>query len=327
MNKIITKIFNLVKNLRRLPGVSDAMDNYSAQLARQYEQLRASCEQLGRENEETKILMGKILAGRNKSGVNYLQDAEFKVFSQWGDDGIIQYLINQVRPPVETFIEFGVENYKESNTRFLLLNNNWKGLVLDCSEENIRSIRSQPLYWKHDITAVPAMVSAENINRLFADAGFTGETGLLHIDIDGNDYWVWKAINVIQPVIVIMEYNSVLGADRAITIPYDPSFNRTKAHHTNLYFGASLPALCKLAKEKGYSFVGSNSNGNNAYFVRNDKIGNIKVLSPQEGFVYSKFRESRDDQGNITFISGKERLAAIKGSKVINVVTNKEEDL
>ena len=94
---------------------------------------------------------------------------------------------------------------------------------------------------------------------------------MLHIYLDGNDYWIWKEINVVTPVIAILEYNSVFGVDRAITISDDRKFIRTKAHHSNLYFSASLRALYVLAKEKGYSFVGCNSARNNAYFVRNDK--------------------------------------------------------
>ncbi|PKP59336.1 MAG: hypothetical protein CVT88_05715 [Candidatus Altiarchaeales archaeon HGW-Altiarchaeales-1] len=277
------------------------------------------------ENEEIKLMMGKILVNQLKTSkqIMSLHDAEFKVFSQWGDDGIIQYLINNIDILNKSFIEFGVENYKESNTRFLLINNNWKGFIMDSSEKNIEQIKNEDIYWKYDLTAKAAFITAENINQLITDAGFTGEIGLLHIDIDGNDYWVWKAIKVVNPIIVIVEYNSVFEIDRAITIPYDSSFCWTNAHYSNLYFGASLLALCDLAEEKGYFFVGCNSNGNNAYFIRKDKIGNMKVLTPKEGYVYSKFRESRDKGGNLNYIGGGERLEVIRGMKIYNTRTDK----
>lgn len=259
-----------------------------------------------------------------------LQDiklAEYKVFSQWKDDGIIQFLVAYIDIPNQVFIEFGVEDYSEANTRFLLMNNNWKGLVLDASAANIESIKQQDIYWKYDLTAVQSLVTAENINDLIKDNGFSGEIGLLHIDIDGNDYWVWKAINCVDPVIVIMEYNSVFGKEMPWVTPYQASFNRTEAHYSNLYFGSSIVSLTDLAKEKGYQFIGCNSNGNNAYFVRNDYAGALKALTPEEGYVLSKFRESRDDKGNLTYVSGDDRKKILHGMEIFNTRLNKIETI
>jgi len=80
---------------------------------------------------------------------------------------------------------------------------------------------------------------------------------------------------VISPIVVILEFNSVFGIDRSITVPYKKDFIRTQAHFSNLYFGASLRALYELSASKVYSFIGCNSAGNNAYFVRNDKLNDI----------------------------------------------------
>ncbi|HYY57173.1 MAG TPA: hypothetical protein VE842_07545, partial [Pyrinomonadaceae bacterium] len=239
-------------------------------------------------------------------------DAEFKVFSQFGDDGIIQYLINNIEIEERTFIEFGVENYTESNTRFLLINNNWKGLVMDGSAAHIEYIKSDSIYWRHELTAVHGFIDKENVNGLISDNGFSGALGILSIDIDGNDYWIWECIREVEPAIVIIEYNSVFGKSRAITIPYDAAFNRTRAHPSNLYWGASLRAMCLLAEKKGYVFVGSNSSGNNAYFVRKDKLGPIRALDPESGYVKSRFRESLDEHGRLTYLSDAERLKAIE---------------
>jgi len=269
--------------------------------------------------EEAKILTARsIIEAHKRLESNNIQDYEFKVFSQWGDDGIIQFLINKVNIPFTTFIEFGVQDYTESNTRFLLMNNNWSGFIMDGSADYIESIKKRDYYWRHRLTAKAAFVTSENINELIQSTGFHNEVGIYHIDIDGNDYWIWKATTAINPVIVIVEYQSVFGVEKAITVPYKPDFFRTQEHHSNLYYGASLLALCDLAEEKGYYFVGCNSAGNNAYFVRKDKIGDLKPISAQEGYVMSKFREARDEKGNLLFLDGEERRMFIKGQKVYN---------
>jgi hypothetical protein len=275
-----------------------------------------------------RMLLGKILSNANSSQkFTHINEAEFKIFSQWGDDGIIQYLISKIKIENKTFIEFGVEDYTESNTRFLLMNNNWTGLVIDGSEKNINFIKNDEIYWKYDLTAKCAFITAENINQLISEGGFEGNIGILHIDIDGNDYWVWKSLNVVSPDIVIMEYNSVLGIDKALTVPYKPDFYRNKEHHSLLYAGASLLAICDLAEEKGYYFIGSNSSGNNAYFVKKEKIGELKPVLPSEGYVDSKFREARNQNGELMFSKGDERLKILNGLTFYNTRTNNTEVL
>ena len=281
--------------------------------------------------DDSKVLQGKILAELNKSRFHLfkenIQQAEFKVFSQWGDDGIIEFLVSYLDIPEKSFIEFGVEDYTESITRFLLVNHNWRGLVLDGNKRDIDYILDDEICWRHDLTAKHAFITKENINQLIQENRFSGELGLLHIDIDGNDYWVWDAIDSVSPVIVIVEYNSVFGKNQAITVPYNPTFNRTKAHYSNLYFGASLKALVTLGAKKGYSFIGSNSHGNNAYFVRNDKVKDLKVRNVEEGYVESKFREGRLQNGQHSYLAGKDRLKALRGLPVVNVETGATETL
>ncbi|RKR85675.1 hypothetical protein BDD43_5946 [Mucilaginibacter gracilis] len=283
------------------------------------------------ENNSHKILPANILARLNKANeqqiIQNIQLAEFKVYSQWGDDGIIQFLVDYLDISQKTFIEFGVQNYTEANTRFLLINNNWTGLIMDGSEENINYVKKDDIYWQFELTAIPVFITTENINSLITQNGFSGEVGILHIDIDGNDYWVWKEIDTINPVIVIVEYNSIYGPDNTWTTPYQADFYRTAAHHSNLYFGASLAALCDLAEEKGYHFIGSNSHGNNGYFVRKDKIKDLRTMNAQEGYVLSKFRESRDENGDLTYISGTDRLKAISGMDIYNTRTNELEKI
>ena len=289
--------------------------------------------QLQMKIENQTVLTGRLLAqlnqSREKDIINDIHLAEFKVFSQWGDDGIIQFLVHYLDIPEQAkkFVEFGVENYTEANTRFLLINNNWQGLIMDGSGKNMEYVQRGDIYWRFHLEAKPAFVTKDNINDLLKESGISGEIGLLHIDIDGNDYFVWQAISVVNPIIVIVEYNSVFGCDKPWSVPYDKEFVRTKYHYSNLYWGSSLLSLCDLAHEKGYSFIGCNSNGNNAFFVRNDKMKELKSLTPQQGFVMSKFRESRDQQGNLTYLSGQQRLEAIKGIDIYNTRTQKLEKI
>lgn len=184
---------------------------------------------------------------------------------------------------------------------------------MDSSPKNIEYIKKDLIYWRYNLKAECAFITAENINSIILKNGISGDIGLLSIDVDGNDYWVWKAINSISPRIVICEYNSLFGPKAKVTIPYDKDFERTRAHYSNLYFGASLAALESLAKEKGYSLVGSNSAGNNAFFVRNDVMGDLKMLSAEEAYIEVKFRESRHEKGNLTFLSRKEAYEAYRG--------------
>ena len=263
-----------------------------------------------------KLNLGQIQLQFNnqKQSINDLSEVEFQVFSQWGDDGIIQYLINKIDIPHKTFIEFGVENYREANTRFLLINNNWTGYVLDGSEENIRYIKNDAVSWACELHAEAAFITVENINRLLNKPGFNPEVGIVSIDIDGNDYWVWKEINSIRPIIVIVEYNSLFGKNKSWTVPYDPGFVR---HNKSiLYYGASLKAFNTLAIEKGYSFIGCNSKGNNAYFIRNDKLGPLQSKNIEDGFVLAKFREARMGDERLT---DRERIESLKNFEIYDL--------
>lgn len=276
-------------------------------------------------NDELKMMIGKLLSYNviTKHSYDKFHELEFNVFSQFGDDGIIQYLIHNIDCKHKTFIEFGAGDYVESNTRFVMHNNNWSGYIIDGSKQNIEQLKNKSFFWRYDLKAEAHFVTKENINDLlsYVDKRWSG-VDILHIDIDGNDYWVWKAI-CLKPTIVIVEYNSAFGSDRAITVPYDPSFSRTKVHYSNLYYGASLKALCMLAEQKGYNFIGCNSAGNNAYFIRKDKMnGSVRNSSLKDGYVRSKFREAKDEKGLLTYADTCKQDEILSGLPVVDVETN-----
>jgi len=306
---------------RRLSILSTIKKNYARLLRIIFRPVLQPLNQNSHEIDAIQMMVGQLHATRLQtlSSINSIQEAEFSVYSQWGEDGIIQYLVSNINIPNHVFIEFGVENYTESNTRFLLKYRNWQGLVLDGSSKNIAYIQQDNIYWQYDLKAIQAFITAENINQLIKENGITGDIGLLSIDIDGNDYWVWKAIEVISPRIVICEYNSLFGAKHSITVPYNPNFIRAQAHYSNLYYGASLVSLCELGLQKGYEFVGCNSAGNNAFFVRQDCIGKIVPDKLDRQYKSSKFRESRDEHGRQTFITGESKIKAIADCIVYDV--------
>ena len=270
---------------------------------------------------ELRAAVGRLEARQVAAiGAEGLAANEFKVWSQWGEDGILQHLIRHVRVPNRIFVEFGVETYVEANTRFLLTQCGWSGLVLDGSEENIAAVRRDEIYWRHNLKAACAFITRENIDGLLAANGISGPIGLLSVDIDGNDYWVWEAIHSVEPALVVVEYNSRFGPDRAVTVPYDESFQRSKAHFSTSYYGASLPALVALGRRKGYAFVGSNSAGNNAFFVQNRLLPeSIRELTVAEGYVRRAFREMRDASGSLVFPSAEEEEALVQSLPLVEV--------
>jgi hypothetical protein len=248
-------------------------------------------------------------------------DWEFQVTSQSGEDGIIQYLLQRVPIEHKLFVEFGVEDYTEANTRFLLQNDGWGGLVMDGSAAHVAMIRQDALSWRANLNAQQAFITRENINDLLQRHGVTGDIGLLSIDIDGNDYWVWEAITAVQPRIVICEINPLFGPEAAISIPYDAKFQRGQAHFSHVYFGASLAALDHLARKKEYRLVAVTREGINAFFVRNDLTGSLKPLDGAQAWRPSPVRESRNAQGQLTFAPAAEQLRAIAHLPVVDVLT------
>jgi hypothetical protein len=248
--------------------------------------------------------------------------AEFRVFSQWGEDGIIQFLLKHVPIDRPIFVEFGVENYTESNTRFLLTNNQWSGLVIDGSSENVDYIRRDQIYWASNLKAEHSFITKDNINELFLKNGIVGDIGLLSVDIDGNDYWVWQAIDSISPRIVICEYNGHFGPIAEVTTPYDASFVRDTAHFSKIYYGASISALTSLGAEKGYSLVASNLAGNNIFFVRNDLLCSLPVLTPDQAYRRAQFREYHDETGQLTFDDFETRLRKISHLPLYDLKSN-----
>ena len=275
------------------------------------------------------VIKAKLLSLKNKNlkKIKDLSEVEFQVYSQWGEDGIIDWLVNKSPDIPKSFLEIGTENYKESNTRFLLINKNWDGFIIEADKSSVKDIKSQRIYWRHNLTVENTFISQNNINTIIKKNNIPRKLGLLSLDIDGVDYWILKKLSVLDPSIIICEYNSLFGQKKAITVPYKNNYIRSNEHFSNLFYGASIRAFINLLKKRNYFFIGTNSAGNNAFFVKQNIWKKINKLITDKKIFESKFRESRNSNGKLTFLNKKKSLQLIKNKIVIDLKNNKKRKL
>ena len=204
------------------------------------------------------------------------EDVEFRAYSQNGEDGLLLYIFSLIGMGQRRCVEICAGDGTQCNTANLIINHSWHGLMFDGDEALVQ--RGRSFYANHGDTFclppkfVHAWITRENINQIVADNGFEGPADLLSLDIDGVDYWVWDALDVLRPRVVIAEVQCIWGAERAVTVPYSPAFKTRYIDGFGVYSGASLPAFVKLAERKGYRLVGVQSLGFNAVFIR-DGVG------------------------------------------------------
>lgn len=197
------------------------------------------------------------------------QDIGFRKYSQFEEDGILLCIFSLILPVNRTCVEICAGNGIQCNTSNLIINHGWWGHLFDGVEQNVA--HGINFFSRHKDTFLypprftKAWVSAENVNELIAQSGASGSIGLLSLDIDGMDYWVWKAITVIDPQVVVCETHNPVPPELALTVPYDPNF----VFESENYRGASLAAMRNLGLEKGYRLVGTHRFGFNAFFIKN----------------------------------------------------------
>lgn len=214
---------------------------------------------------------------QDRHKINALEDVGFNVYSPTYEDGILLYIFSLIGITNKKLVDIGAGTVRGSTVSNLIVNHGFSGILIDAHNGNCKLLRDY--YSKHPETrwfpptVVSSLVTAENVNQLLADNKVSGEIDLLVIDIDGIDYWIWKAIDIIKPRVVAVEYQDNLGTQRSWTVPYKPDFNVRDYpvnNKLNNYCGASLRAFVKLGKQKGYHLIGCNRGGWNAFFVRND---------------------------------------------------------
>ena len=205
---------------------------------------------------------------RDRNSPTDLRNFEQKIFSQYGEDGIVEEIFGRIGEGGRFVVEFGIEDGSECNARNLIENRSWAALLIDGSPADVEAARA--LYSGRPVRVLERFITAENILSIFEEAEAPIEPDLLSIDVDGNDYWLWKAIlGRYRPRVVVIEYNGRWVPPKKWVMPYDPEHR----WDGTLDYGASLASLANLGKEHGYALVGCGFAGLNAFFVREDLLG------------------------------------------------------
>jgi hypothetical protein len=222
-------------------------------------------------NIARKYEMLKWLEQFGQEPVVALSETSFNIFTYHGEDGIIAYLLQKLNNVPKTFVDIGAGDCIKSNCAALAEHFGWGGVFIDKDERLLaigKSFYRNKVHHGADIRFVKEHVTVESINETISGNTITGDIGLLSIDIDGNDYWIWRAIEVIKPRIVVIEAKVEFGYHDAV-VPYGPH-NHHAVHR--MYNGASIEALKKLGEAKGYKLAGGNKQGYNLFFVRADEV-------------------------------------------------------
>lgn len=201
-------------------------------------------------------------------------DIQFRVHSQNGEDGIIWYIFSLIGTTNKRVVEMCAADGAQCNSANLILNHGWDALLLDGDENFVKNgiqyfKRNPDSSWSPPVFK-HAWITKDNVNDILKSAGYDGDLDLFSLDMDGVDYWIWDAIDCINPRVVVTECQIVWGPEEAVTIPYQESFQAELVNGGVEYGGASIAAFVKLAKKKGYRLIGCERYGFNAFFLRND---------------------------------------------------------
>ena len=193
---------------------------------------------------------------------------EFSGFSQNGEDGIIDYLTGNLKTSNRYFLEIGASNGFENNTSYLALARRWSGIMVEANPALSDQCRFafEKLNW--GLRCIPLMVEPDNTSDILRQMQWMNPD-LFSLDIDGNDYYVAKALLEVgmRPKIIVVEYNSAFGPTRSATVTYRRGFSRHRVHSSGLYYGVSITAWRTFLEGLGYSFLTVETNGVNAFFI------------------------------------------------------------
>lgn len=281
------------------------------------------------DEERFRIGLSGIAANRqNYTNIRDLHKADLKVFAQYGDDGIIDYLMDSLSVDKPNFVEIGVGDYRESNTRFVYQRSNSKGLVVDYGKDLEKKVRRVlgDYYWKGCLTVASEFLTKENIVEVLAKCDNDwAKADIFSLDVDGNDYWLLQEVlPALSSKVVILEFNPIYGNKLSVTTPYIRDFVRAKYHYSQLVWGASLKALDELMVSYRYKYVGTNLNGHNAYWVKEDLIektplSKIRQIRVEDTQICNYCRDSRAASGELGYLSQEESLRLVHDVEVVDL--------
>jgi hypothetical protein len=225
-----------------------------------------------------------------------LSEVGFKAFSQADEDGILLYIFSIIGTKNKKSVEICAGDGVECNTANLVIHHGWSGLLVDGDEELVKQgqtfYRNNRLTYVYPPIFVHSWITRDTVNEVIRENGFEGEIDLLSIDMDGVDYWIWESIEAIEPRVVVVEYQDIIGPEKSLTVPYKDDFNAYDYPTTRgmpNFCGASLLAFVKLARRRGYRLVGCNRYGYNAFFIKNPVAEKeIPEISIEECFKHPK---------------------------------------
>ena len=260
---------------------------------------------------------------KNYEFIKNLNDLDYQIFSQNGEDGILDFLINRLGIKIPKFVEIGIGDYSECNSRFIYEKYSPKGLVVDCIKDLEKKVSKNVNLWKGQLEVIEKKVNSKNIFDIINSKNFFDKLDIFSIDVDGIDYWIIKELPKNFSKIAVIEYNSVFGKEKSITVPNIDDFNRTDYHYSNLCFGMSLKAAIEIMREKDFYFVGVNLMRNNAFFVSNtfskDKYFKNLRIDNLEQIDDANFQESRNKDGKLNYLSGTDKIKEIGECEVIDL--------
>jgi hypothetical protein len=282
---------------RRSRVRSRSVDSVERALRRLSPELTLGFDMMVHHREVTTQVAQRALVAQWRANVHQgmpiptFEEAGFSVYSQSNEDGILLLLFTFVGTTNKTAIELSVGNPSGANTTNLIVNWSWTAGLIEGSPYQAELARRW--FARNPRTADPcpptvieAWVTAENVNELFHASGLIGEIDLLSLDVDGIDLWLWHALEVVQPRVVVAEFSHLWGPNAAVTVPNDAGFTSDRTVDRS-YCGASLEAFVRVAAKKGYRLVGVNARVFNAFFMRNDVgDGLFASITPQAAFAF-----------------------------------------
>ncbi len=281
-----------------------------------------------RKFDDIKIQKGQLFERQLETNIQNIKDLNetyFKIFSQDYEDGIIQYFLKSLNIQNVKFVEIGTQDYSESNTRYIFETMRCEGLIIDPTPNLEKKINSILRTWKNTLKIHNDFVNSKNVNEIIQNNSFDKDLDIFSLDIDGIDYWILEKLPDKLSKIFIVEYNPYFGAEKEICAPNIEKFNRFKYHPSGFCWGASLKAIIKLMRKKGYTFVGTNRLNVNAFFICNEFVDKIKInipnLSDLSKFTEVKFNVlSKKDKNNVSL---KEVESTINNIEVFDLKSNK----
>ena len=312
------------------------LSEYSHSLARNVNSLQGSQRKndidLGRLRSSLGHLHSR-LSQANMHTIEWLWDAEYSVYSQLVEDGILDYICSALGIDRPHYLDFGAGDVCLSNGRWLLQSRGGAGVFVDARDDLSRTLSESELGVYTDSTSIQSFLDYENSPSILEEAKkrLEGVIDIFSLDLDGQDYWVLNSLLKLNAKIIVLEYQAHLGPSLAITVPQSKVFDRTSAHFSWIYYGASLGAFTHLLADRGYVLIGSNRQRTNAFFVQKDLVSSsplseIKVPT-LESLCDSRGGESRNSSGELVGVQGLGRRELISDTSWTDVKTGKTQSL